>query len=60
MVAWYKSDPGYSDARLTAQDNANIQSVKSEEQLLLAHAGTEAVRDFQLQSRAGAWQAMRP
>jgi Ca-activated chloride channel family protein len=57
---WYRPDPAYTEARLTSEDRANIQSIKDRERTLLAKAGDEALRDFQLKSRAAAYRAMHP
>jgi Ca-activated chloride channel family protein len=57
---WYRPDPGYTESRLTREDRANIQSIKERERTLLAKAGDEALRDFQLRSRAAAYRALHP
>lgn len=57
---WYRPDPGYTESRLTSEDRANIQSIKDRERTLLAKAGDEALRDFQLRSRAAAYRALHP
>lgn len=57
---WYRPDPGYTESRLTSEDRANIQSIKERERTLLAKAGDEALRDFQLRSRAAAYRALHP
>lgn len=60
MKPWYRPDPGYTESRLTSEDRANIQSIKERERTLLAKAGDEALRDFQLRSRAAAYRALHP
>src|SRR6185369_13916370 len=55
---WYHADPAYDESRLSAQDRANIDRVKSHERTLLASTGGEALRDFELRSQANAWQAL--
>jgi hypothetical protein len=55
---WYKPDPGYAEARLTADDSRNIQLIQGRERTMLAGIGGEALRDFELRSRANAWQAL--
>lgn len=57
---WYRPDPGYTESRLTSEDRTNIQSIKERERTLLAKAGDEALRDFQLRSRAAAYRALHP
>lgn len=56
---WYAADPAYAPARLTAVDGQNVRRIKAREQALLARAGGEAVRDFELRSRANARRALR-
>jgi hypothetical protein len=54
---WYRADPSYQEARLTRNDADNIAVTKERERRLLASVGGEALRDFELRSRAHAWQA---
>jgi hypothetical protein len=54
----YRPDPGYTDDRLTANDRANISLVKQRERNLVAMAGGEVVRDFQLKSQASAYRVL--
>jgi hypothetical protein len=54
---WYRMDPGYQESRLSAQDLSNIDLVKQRERALLASVAGDAVRDFELRSRAAAWRA---
>lgn len=56
---WYAVDPAYAPVRLTPIDGANVRLVKAREQALVARAGGDAVRDFELRSRAKARQALR-
>jgi hypothetical protein len=55
---WYREDPSYAETRLTPQDADNIRHVQDRERRLLASAGGEALRDFELRSRARAYEAI--
>lgn len=54
---WYRADPGYREASLTSEDARNIARVQERERTLLAGIGGEALRDFELRSRALSWKA---
>ncbi len=58
-TAWYRVDPAYDPARLTLTDGENVRAIKAREQALVARAGRDAVREFELRSRAKARQALR-
>src|SRR5262249_14871826 len=59
-TAWYHADAGYRETRLTQKDSDNIALVQERERTLLASVGGEALRDFELRSRARAWQTVHP
>jgi Ca-activated chloride channel family protein len=54
---WYRANPGYREANLSSQDSHNIALVQERERTLLAGIGGEALRDFELRSRALSWKA---
>jgi Ca-activated chloride channel family protein len=57
---WYHEDAGYDESRLTPADHANVDAVREREQRLLASAGSEGLRDFQLRSVSNAYELARP
>ncbi|MCA9541154.1 MAG: YARHG domain-containing protein, partial [Myxococcales bacterium] len=56
---WYAPDPAYTPNRLSPEDGKTVRTIKSIEQRILARAGTEALRDFELRNRAKAREAVR-
>lgn len=58
-MPWYRADPAYDPARLSAVDGETVRAIKARERTLLARAGDEAVRDLELRSRANARRAVR-
>ncbi len=55
--SWYKPNPNWKVKLLSTKDNKNIRMIKTLEQRRLA--GSEAVRDFKLQSQSDAQLLMR-
>ena len=57
-TSWYRADPAYRESRLTPSDAGNIGLTRERERAFLAGIGGETLRDFELRSRAHAWQAV--
>ena len=57
---WYRANPSYQEKQLTPTDAGTIALIQARERGLLASVGGDVLRDFELRSRARAWQAVHP
>jgi hypothetical protein len=55
---WYRPDPRVGVGTLSEDDLAAIRLIQDREHALVARVSGEALRDFELRSRARAWEAV--